>query len=149
MLQKKSKERWISVQEYAIEEQDIEHTAPQHRQYLSFEGVGVGTPSQRQKEFVKVRAIQAADNVLEHRMAKVSAEERALLDKSQAQYNKHKIKTKYGYDRLVEDLIQEAMSKGEFSNLSGLGKPLPQHQVTNPYVDFITHKLNQVSNIIS
>ncbi len=27
-------------------------------------------------------------------------------------------------DRLVEDLIQEAMSKGEFKNLSGSGKPL-------------------------
>lgn len=39
------------------------------------------------------------------------------------------------------------MSKGEFSNLSGLGKPLPQHQNTNPYVDFVTHKLNQVSQL--
>lgn len=40
------------------------------------------------------------------------------------------------------------MSKGEFSNLSGTGKPLPQHQNTNPYVDFVTHKLNQVCNDI-
>lgn len=113
---------------------------------MSYEGVGIGTPSQRQKEFIKVRAIQAADNVLEHRMAKVSAEEKALLDKNKTNYN-HKIKTKYGFDRLVEDLIQEAMSKGEFSNLSGSGKPLPQHQNANPYVDFVTHKLNQVYEI--
>lgn len=57
---------------------------------------------------------------------------------------KHKIKTKYGFDRLVEDLIQESMSKGEFSNLPGSGKPLSLHQNQNPYVDFVTHKLNEV-----
>lgn len=36
------------------------------------------------------------------------------------------------------------MSKGEFNNLSGKGKPLPEHNHRNPYVDFVTHKLNQV-----
>lgn len=51
---------------------------------------------------------------------------------------------RYGFDRLVEDLIQEAMSKGEFENLRGTGKPLSSHQNTNPYVDFVTHKMNQV-----
>lgn len=56
---------------------------------------------------------------------------------------KHDIKTKYGFDRLVEDLIQESMSKGEFDNLSGKGKPL-KDQNANPYVDFTTHKLNEV-----
>lgn len=56
---------------------------------------------------------------------------------------KHDIKTKYGFDRLVEDLIQESMSKGEFENLSGKGKPL-KDQNRNPYVDFTTHKLNEV-----
>lgn len=56
---------------------------------------------------------------------------------------KHDIKTKYGFDRLVEDLIQESMSKGEFANLSGKGKPL-KDQNRNPYVDFTTHKLNEV-----
>jgi len=44
----------------------------------------------------------------------------------------------------VEDLIQESMSRGEFSNLKNSGKPLPSHQNINPYVDFITHKLNEV-----
>lgn len=46
-------------------------------------------------------------------------------------------------DRLVEDLIQESMAKGDFDNLSGKGKPLRQG-VANPYVDFTTHKLNEV-----
>lgn len=52
---------------------------------------------------------------------------------------------RYGFERLVEDLIQEAMSKGEFNNLSGIGKPLPEHSHSNPYVDFVTHKMNQVN----
>ena len=30
---------------------DIEHTAPQHRQYLSNEGIGYGNPFQRQKQY--------------------------------------------------------------------------------------------------
>jgi Domain of unknown function (DUF1992). len=52
-------------------------------------------------------------------------------------------------DRLVEDLIQESMSRGEFDNLSGHGKPLPQKIDINPYVDFTTHKLNQVCMLVT
>lgn len=36
------------------------------------------------------------------------------------------------------------MSKGEFNNLSGCGKPLKKHENRNPYVDFTTHKINEV-----
>jgi len=49
-----------------------------------------------------------------------------------------------GVERLVEDLIQESMAKGEFDNLSGKGKPLKDPSSYNPYIDFTTHKLNQV-----
>lgn len=122
----------------------MQHTAPQHRQYLSY-GYGFGTPSQRQKQYRQVRAVQAADNVLQHRIAKVTADEKALWDKSATKY-KHKIKTKYGFERLVEDLIQESMSKGEFTNLSGCGKPLSRHENRNPFVDYTTHKINEVNN---
>ncbi|RVE50467.1 hypothetical protein evm_004892 [Chilo suppressalis] len=121
---------------------DIRHTAPQHRQYLSFEGMGYGTPFQRQKQWAHIKAQNAATNVLEHRMAKAVASENNLMKKGQ-HGKKHDIKTKYGFDRLVEDLIQESMSKGEFENLSGKGKPL-KNQNQNPYVDFTTHKLNEV-----
>lgn len=81
--------------------------------------------------------------MLQHRISKVTADEKVLWDKSSAQY-KHKIKTQYGFDRLVEDLIQESMSKGEFSNLSGCGKPLCKHENRNPFVDYTTHKINEV-----
>ncbi|CAH1377147.1 unnamed protein product [Tenebrio molitor] len=141
LIDKKSKERWSVDDDNRVQEQDIKHTAPQHRQYLNYDGIGVGTPFQRQKQYSKFRAIQAAENVLKHRISKVSAEEGALLTKTPL---KHKIQTKYGFDRLVEDLIQESMSRGEFRNLSGSGKPLPSYQNRNPYVDFVTHKLNEV-----
>lgn len=121
---------------------DIRHTAPQHRQYLSFDGIGHGTPFQRQKQYEQARAQRAASNVVEHRMSKSVASENTLMKKG-LYGKKHDIKTKYGFDRLVEDLIQESMSKGEFDNLSGKGKPL-KDQNTNPYVDFTTHKLNEV-----
>ncbi|XP_052895418.1 dnaJ homolog subfamily C member 28 [Anopheles moucheti] len=122
---------------------DIKHTAPQHRQYLSFDGVGFGTPAQRQKQYQAVRAAKAQERVLEHRLSKAQASETALMKKGDY-FKKHEIKTKYGYDRVVEDLIQEAMSRGDFSNLSGFGKPLPDHQSQNPYVDFTTHKMNKI-----
>lgn len=142
LMHKKSKERWGVVEEANIvEEQDIKHTAPQHRQYLSYGGIGSGNPFQREKQYTKVRAMQAAENVYNHRISKVTADEKALMEKVPL---KHKIKTKYGFERLVEDLIQESMARGEFSNLKNSGKPLPSHENRNPYVDFVTHKLNEV-----
>ncbi|XP_011876012.1 PREDICTED: dnaJ homolog subfamily C member 28 [Vollenhovia emeryi] len=124
------------------EEFDIKHTAPQHRHYLTFD-VGIGTPSKRQRLHTMQRAQTAVDNVMEHRLKKLQAEERNTLvgmDKQKAK----DIKTRYGMDRLVEDLIQDAMNKGEFSDLPGMGKPLKTTSAINPYVDFVTHKLNQI-----
>lgn len=81
---------------------------------------------------------------MEHRLQKAVASDKTLMKKGEGYRKKHDIKTKYGFDRLVEDLIQESISKGEFENLSGKGKPL-KNQNNNPYVDFTTHKLNEVS----
>lgn len=123
---------------------DIQHTAPQHRQYLSHGGYGIGSPYQREKQYQQIRAMQAQDNVLEHRLQKSAASEKDLIKKGGGQFFKrHAIKTKYGFDRVVEDLIQEAMSKGDFTKLSGVGKPLKDNQ-DNPYVDFTTHKINKI-----
>lgn len=122
---------------------DIKHTAPQHRTFLSNEGYGIGTPYQREKQYQQIRAMKAQQNVLEHRMQKALATDNALIKKGGDHFKKHAIKTKYGFDRVVEDLIQEAMQKGDFSNLSGQGKPLNK-QDQNPYVDFVTHKINNI-----
>lgn len=123
---------------------DIRHTAPQHRQFLTYGGFGIGTPFQREKQHQQRRAMKAQENVLEHRLQKAVATDNALIKKGGDHFKKHAIKTKYGFDRVVEDLIQEAMSKGDFSNLTGSGKPLKDLQSQNPYVDFTTHKINKI-----
>lgn len=40
-------------------------------------------------------------------------------------------------------MIQEAMARGEFDNLTLAGKPLPERNI-NPYVDTTTQKINEV-----
>lgn len=81
---------------------------------------------------------------MEHKIQKLQVtDEKSLIeiDKSRAK----DIKTRFGMDRLVEDLIQEAMSKGEFNDLPGTGKPLKDDvSMQNPHIDFITFKLNEV-----
>lgn len=145
MLQEKFAKGRRNIQdEEESMEFDIRHTAPQHRQYLSHDGIGMGTPSQRQKQHQQVRAMRAQERVLEHRIEKATAGEKALMRKGGNYYGKHAIKTKYGIDRVVEDLIQEAMNKGDFKNLRGTGKPLTLAQSQNPYLDFTTHKLNKI-----
>lgn len=122
---------------------DIRHTAPQHRQYLSHEGMGIGNPFQREKQYQQIKAMKAQERVLGHRIEKSQADEKTIMKKG-SYYKTHSIKTKYGFDRVVEDLIQEAISKGDFDNLSSKGKPLSSAQSQNPYIDFTTHKLNKI-----
>lgn len=122
---------------------DIRHTAPQHRQYLNHDGVGVGNPFQREKQYQQIKAMKAQDRVLNHRLERSQADEKSIMKKG-SYYKNHTIKTKYGFDRVVEDLIQEAMAKGDFDNLSCKGKPLTSAQSQNPYIDFTTHKLNKI-----
>ena len=52
-------------------------------------------------------------------------------------------------NRLVEDLISESMSKGDFDNLPGAGKPLPQRVIYNPYEDYTTYKVAQKAQYLS
>ena len=81
---------------------------------------------------------------MEHKIKKLQVtDEKSLIemDKSRAK----DIKTRFGMDRLVEDLIQEAMSRGEFNDLPGTGKPLKEDiSMQNPHIDFITYKMNEV-----
>ncbi|CAG2056058.1 unnamed protein product, partial [Timema podura] len=126
----------------AVKEFDIKHTAPQHRQYLSYGGYGYGPPQKREKQFMKHRADVAINNIYNHRVSKLSKyvdEVMVVKDKKESK----KIKISSEIDRLVEDLIQESMAKGDFDHLSGKGKPLP-YKNTNPYVDFVTQKMNEV-----
>ncbi|XP_053961425.1 dnaJ homolog subfamily C member 28 [Anastrepha ludens] len=144
VLQEKFAKSRRSITEDEEEEVfDIKHTAPQHRQYLNFDGVGVGNPFQRQKQYHQIKAMKAQERVLSHRIEKSQAGENTIMKKGTF-YKNHAIKTKYGFDRICEDLIQEAMAKGDFDNLKCAGKPLSSAQTQNPYLDFTTHKLNKI-----
>jgi len=124
------------------EHPDIQHTAPQHRQYLD-NPFGYGSPAQRQKQNQKYRAFKANEAVYEHRIGKLTAqyEDRIATRERNTVKKQH---TRNQIDRLVEDLIQESMASGEFDNLEGKGRPLPHRVDYNPYTDFTTHKMNQI-----
>ncbi|XP_066497276.1 dnaJ homolog subfamily C member 28 [Hoplias malabaricus] len=127
------------------EEDKSKNQAPQHRQYLSFEGVGSGTPSQRERQYQQFRMDRATDQVLEYRrkcMEQAAAEEGAMVTRD-ARVRSKRIKITQAVERLVEDLIQESMARGDFQNLSGTGKPLNKFD-HNPYADPMTHNLNRI-----
>merc|ERR1712241_540151 len=87
--------------------------------------------------------MRASENVYQHNVGKLTAKyETRVAEQERKATKKHH--TKNAMDRLVEDLIQESMSKGDFDNLSGSGKPLPQRVIYNPYEDFTTYKVNQI-----
>lgn len=135
-----------------VQEFDIKHTAPQHRQYLTLNGDGRGNPLERQRQHQKIKAANAMEKVFDHKIARIQK----LLDEATKSFDdenslvvqdQKKAKdglTRYGMERLVEDLIQESMARGDFDNLEGSGKPLKQLNEYNPYIDFSTHKMNQI-----
>ena len=116
-----------------------------HRHYLSFEGLGSGTPSQRERQYRQIRVDRASDQVLDYRQKeheRAAAGEGALVERDVRQRSR-KIKITQAVERLVEDLIQESMARGDFRNLSGAGKPLNKFEY-NPYADPMTHNLNRI-----
>jgi len=124
---------------------DIKHTAPQHRQYLDFEGIGTGSPLQRERQYQTFRASRAASIAMEHKVEKLAAhqDERMLLVLKDKRATR-RMKTTNTIDRMVEDLIQQSMANGEFNDLAGKGKPLPNRTGHNPFMDVSQHNLNQV-----
>ncbi|NWW93166.1 DJC28 protein, partial [Rhynochetos jubatus] len=126
------------------EEDQLKSKAPQHRHYLSFEGVGFGTPSQREKQYMQFRVDRATEQVLEYRKQRLESQFAATdLMKAKDVRQSKKVKITQAVERLVEDLIQESMAKGDFDNLSGKGKPLQKFSDC-PHIDPMTHNLNRI-----
>ncbi|XP_007519800.2 dnaJ homolog subfamily C member 28 [Erinaceus europaeus] len=129
--------------EDAEEEDSVKYKTPQHRHYLSFEGVGFGTPSQREKQYRQFRADRATEQVMEYQKQKLHrkyfADSLTVQDVRQSKEQK----ITQAMERLVEDLIQESMAKGDFDNLSGKGKPLKKFSGCS-YIDPMTHNLNRI-----
>ncbi|XP_006032713.1 dnaJ homolog subfamily C member 28 [Alligator sinensis] len=140
-LSKKLKSREDEEEE---EEDKFKSKTPQHRHYLSFEGVGFGTPSQRERQYMQFRVDRAADRVLEYRKQKLESQYTTndiMIAKDVRQSKK--VKITQAIERLVEDLIQESMAKGDFDNLSGKGKPLQKFS-DYLHIDPMTHNLNRI-----
>lgn len=97
-----------------------------HRQYLEYEGIGFGSPSKRQKQYQNYRVQIASDKVIDHKTRRFGEQETSIAEPEKRAIRRSKYSKVI--DRLVEDLIQEAMSKGEFKNLTGSGKPLKLEQ---------------------
>ncbi|XP_036931521.1 dnaJ homolog subfamily C member 28 [Acanthopagrus latus] len=128
-----------------VEDEESRGTAFAHRQYLSYEGVGSGTPSQRERQYRQIRVDRASNQILNYRQReheRAAAAEGALVERDMRQRSR-KIKITQAVERLVEDLIQESMARGDFRNLSGAGKPLNKFE-HNPYADPMTHNLNRI-----
>ena len=127
----------------------------QHRHYLEYNADGSGsTLYQRHKAHQQQKYTSATDTMFEHNVRKYleNKEDTSLtaIDKKQQEtdsdidYTRRQRFSK-GMDRLVNDLILESMSRGEFNNLPGVGKPLPQLQEPpNPALDRTTERLNQI-----
>ncbi|XP_053420544.1 dnaJ homolog subfamily C member 28 [Nycticebus coucang] len=125
------------------EEEKFKYKTPQHRHYLSFEGIGFGTPSQREKQYKQFRADRATEQVMEYQKQKLHSQyfTDSVTVKDVRQSKEQKITQ--AIERLVEDLIQESMAKGDFDNLSGKGKPLKKFSGCS-YIDPMTHNLNRI-----
>ncbi|XP_071324646.1 dnaJ homolog subfamily C member 28 [Trachinotus anak] len=127
------------------EDEKSRGAALQHRHYLSYEGLGLGTPTQRERQYRQIRVDRASEQVLNYRQReheRAAAAEGALVERDMRQRSR-KIKITQAVERLVEDLIQESMARGDFRNLSGAGKPLNKFE-HNPYADPMTHNLNRI-----
>lgn len=126
------------------EEDKFKSKAPQHRHYLSFEGIGFGTPSQRERQYMQFRVDRASEQVMEYRKQKMESQlatDTSMLAKDLQQSKKAKITQ--AIERLVEDLIQESMARGDFDNLSGKGKPLQKYSDCQ-HIDPMTRNLNRI-----
>ncbi|KAK1344365.1 hypothetical protein QTO34_014932 [Cnephaeus nilssonii] len=135
--------RQKEIEDEEDEEENSKYKAPQHRHYLSFEGIGFGTPSQREKQYRQFRADRAAEQVLEYQKQKLHSQyfPEGLTVKDVRHSKEQKITQ--AIERLVEDLIQESMARGDFDNLSGKGKPLQKFSGCS-YIDPMTHNLNRI-----
>lgn len=145
VLAHQSKKQPVSGGTEEDDEEKSRGAALPHRHYLSYEGLGSGTPSQRERQYRQIRVDRASDEVLNYRQKeheRAAAGEGALVERDMRQRSR-KIKITQAVERLVEDLIQESMARGDFRNLTGAGKPLNKFQ-HNPYADPMTHNLNRI-----
>lgn len=126
-------------EEYSIEE-ILKETIPiAHRKYLTNDGIGYGTPSQRQRQYQAYRMDRASRLVSDYKVQKLQRETEGSNMLTVKEFAKRS-KTSHFIDRVVEDLIQESMARGELNDLKG-GKIKTPNM---PHVNQHDYYLNRV-----
>ena len=110
-----------------------------HRRYLSHD-VGPGTYSERERRHQQLRLDRAVDSVFEQQLRK-SLENNQ--DKAVVVRPAQEQRITQALERLANDLIREAMAKGEFDHLPGQGKPLA-YSLPNVALDDMSSKINHM-----
>ncbi|KAI1698661.1 dnaJ domain-containing protein [Ditylenchus destructor] len=131
------------------ESPDIRHVAPQHRQFLEYDGIGSGTPVERQKFNQQYRFSKAVGDAREYQFEKAmqsaeTADALRTLEQSNTFKRVRQTQKMTGMiERVVEDMILSSMATGQFDNLRGQGKPLDDDH-TNPYIDETEKRINKI-----
>jgi len=86
----------------------------------------------REKQYRQHRFEKAIDDVYSHKATKLGSDETSIAKTEKKAIRKTMISG--AIERMVEDLIQEAMSKGEFKNLPGSGKPIKSDPLRDPNI---------------
>lgn len=112
------------------------------RHFLSHDDVGPGTFSQREKAYTQVRLNQARDSVFEKKFhdALINDECKAVGPHTGEPWPKS-TKVTNSLQRLANEAIRDSIKKGEFSNLSGHGRPM-EKTWENPVLDNMEQKIN-------
>jgi len=114
------------------------------RQFLTYDGVGPGTVSERQRACAQLRLDEARDSIFEKRFSD------ALTDHETKTVGLHtgepwpkSTKVSDSLQRIANKAIRESIKKGEFANLPGKGQPLNKAW-DNPFVDNLDQKINVI-----
>lgn len=111
-----------------------------HRQYLQYDGVGPGTPSQRQRAHMQIRLDQGRESVFEKRF------QDALIDKDTKEVGLYSpwpksMQTTNNLERIANEMIRESIKRGEFSNLPRHGRPI-EDTWDNPVLSTMEQKIS-------
>uniref|UniRef100_A0AC34PVA4 DnaJ homologue subfamily C member 28 conserved domain-containing protein n=1 Tax=Panagrolaimus sp. JU765 TaxID=591449 RepID=A0AC34PVA4_9BILA len=117
--------------------------------YLEYGGFGIGSPSERQKQYQQFRVYNAVQNASDFmvdkalKQAAADGDNKAIQLRKEQNYFSKKHKLTGMIERVVEELILSSMGSGDFSNLKGSGKPLKQ-DFSNPYIDDAERRINDI-----
>lgn len=112
------------------------------RRFLTYDGVGPGTISERQKAFTQLRLDQARENIFEKQFHDV------LIDNDSKAVGPHtgdpwpkSTQVTSSLERIANEAIRDSIKNGEFANLPGKGQPMKMSW-DNPVLDNMEQKIN-------